>query len=297
MTTTLCTLPGGFVDSAGVLHREAELVPLSGHEEELLATSGDRSAAAVTDILCRAVRRLGTIEPLVPEVARGLLVADRQALLLALRRATFGDRVEATLSCPWPRCGARVDVDFSLDAIPIEASDDKGPVYELVLPEPLAGEEGETYGEVRFRLPTGEDQELLAPLVEVNEARAATALLERCLVAVGPRTPPAGFASTLPADVRQAIEERMEEVAPRLVLTMAPTCPECGRSFEMPFDLQDFFFGDLRTSSDLLYRQVHYLAYHYHWSEEEILGLTRDKRHRYIEILAEEMERTNHAQV
>ena len=63
----------------------------------------------------------------------------------------------------------------------------------------------------------------------------------------------------------------------------------------MPFDLQDFFFGELRISQDLLYREVHYLAYHYHWSEKEILALSREKRRKYIEILADEIEKLNSA--
>ena len=48
----------------------------------------------------------------------------------------------------------------------------------------------------------------------------------------------------------------------------------------VPFDLHRFFFGELRTDSDLLYRQVHYLAYHYHWGESEIMAMPRDKRQR-----------------
>ena len=34
---TTFLLPGGYVDEQGVLHREVDLAPLSGREEELLA--------------------------------------------------------------------------------------------------------------------------------------------------------------------------------------------------------------------------------------------------------------------
>jgi hypothetical protein len=61
----------------------------------------------------------------------------------------------------------------------------------------------------------------------------------------------------------------------------------------VPFDLQRFFFGELRTDSELLYRQVHYLAYHYHWAEPEIMAMPRTKRQKYIELLAGEIERLN----
>ena len=42
-----------------------------------------------------------------------------------------------------------------------------------------------------------------------------------------------------------------------------------------------------------LYREVHYLAYHYHWSESEIMAMTRDKRHTYIDVLADEIDGLN----
>jgi len=38
-----------------------------------------------------------------------------------------------------------------------------------------------------------------------------------------------------------------------------------------------------------LYRDVHYLALHYHWSEDEIMSMTISKRKRYIEILEDEL--------
>ena len=55
---------------------------------------------------------------------------------------------------------------------------------------------------------------------------------------------------------------------------MEATCADCGREFSAPFDLQRFFFGELRLTGDFLYREVHYLAYHYHWSEREIMAMT-----------------------
>ena len=85
----------------------------------------------------------------------------------------------------------------------------------------------------------------------------------------------------------------MQTVAPQVDLVMEAVCAECGREFDAPFDLQDFFFGELRVTSDLLRREVHYLAFHYHWSEHEIMEMPRDRRSRYIAVLAEEIERIN----
>ncbi len=94
-------------------------------------------------------------------------------------------------------------------------------------------------------------------------------------------------------DINFSTRELPLEEAEESHLDLEADCPECGGEFTIPFDVPGFFFGELHTGLHLLYREVHFLAFHYHWSEEEILGMTRSKRQRYIEILAEEMERLN----
>ena len=74
---------------------------------------------------------------------------------------------------------------------------------------------------------------------------------------------------------------------------MAAACAGCGRTFVVPFDIPRFLLGELRTDSQLLYQEVHYLAFHYHWSEHEIMGMTRDKRRTYIDVLADSIEVLN----
>jgi hypothetical protein len=92
MDRMTCLLPGGYVDEGGALHREVELAPLSGREEEWLADRKHAgSVTLVTAILSRCMHRLGTISPVPIELVRRLLVADRQYLLLKLREVTFGD--------------------------------------------------------------------------------------------------------------------------------------------------------------------------------------------------------------
>lgn len=292
-------LPGGYVDEAGIVHQEAQLTPLTGKEEELLAQSrGQESASLVTNVLSRCLKRLGPIEPVPEGVVRCLLIADRQYLLLKLREMTFGDRVQASVSCPWPDCREKVDINFSIKDIPIKESLDKGPFYRMELSPGAAFKSGnqEDYREIVFRLPNGGDQELVSPFLAENEALALSMLLERCIVEIGPvKNPGKELVDKLSPLARMEIEKHMAAAAPYVELDMEANCPECGREFTLPFDLYHFFFGELRTSLDLLYREVHYLAYHYHWSEQEIMDMTREKRHKYIEVLADEIERMNNA--
>lgn len=297
MNSITCLLPGGYVDEAGGVHQYVELAPLSGKEEEFLAGK-PASPVLVTALLNRCIRRMGTISPVSKEVTRNLIVADRQYLLLKLREATFGEQVQASIHCPLPECGERIDFDFSIADIPITASEDKGPIHKMELSPEAAfvGDGGQRYREITFRLPNGGDEEVISPLLDENEEKASAILLGRCLQSIGPLKPPGDEQiGQLSLVARMEIERQMEAVAPQVELTMGANCPECGREFAIPFDLQGFFFNELRTSQDLLYREVHYLAYHYHWSERELMEMPREKRRKYIEVLAEEIERVNNA--
>jgi len=281
-----CQLPGGYWDTQGHLHKEAVLTPLCGREEELLATRQVATTAALaTQVLSRCVQRLGPIYPVTEEITRSLCIGDRQYLLLRLRILTFGDRLQATVPCPWPDCSQSIDIDFQLSQLPVKSSEHF--IHTVTLPENRI---------VQFRLPNGADQELLSPLLDQNEAETLTSLLHRCIQKLDDvEHPSLALIQTLTPLDRLTIERHMEAAMPGVDLTLQANCPECGRNFLIPFDLQDFFFGELNISQDLLRREVHYLAYHYHWSEQDILSMSRHKRRHYIEILAEEIERLNDA--
>ncbi len=291
-------LPGGYVGRDGVVHREVELTPLTGREEELLA--GERShkiASLVTKILQRCVRRIGSITPVSLEMIRSLPIADRQYLLLKLRELTLGDTIRASVFCPWSDCGKKISVSFLSDDIPvIESLNRKTYKMELSVEAAFVTDSGESYREIVFRLPNGSDQEELASIVVEDEIRAQILLLQRCLHSIGPlQDLEEKTVSRLSPLARFEIERQMEAVAPKVELTMESTCPECGREYAVPFDVQNFFLRELRTNRDLLYREVHYLAFHYHWSEREIMDMPRQKRRTYIEVLSSEIERLNDA--
>lgn len=295
-TQTTCILPGGFWDTHGALHREVELTALSGREEELLADRNVGAAALVTAVLARCVRRLGPWQPVSEDLIRGLLVGDRQYLLMKLRQITFGDRVEALVRCPWPDCGEAVDIDFFVSQVPLKEAQARSRLCTLDLSETAAAESALGAGaSVCFRLPTGADQELLSPLLARNEAEALTALLSRCVEQINAAAADPEVVQRLSPAARLEIERAMQAAAPGVELTMDAKCPHCQRSFAAPFDVQDFILGEARGNRDLLMREIHYLAYHYHWSEQDILSMPRERRRAYIDILADEMERLNDA--
>lgn len=270
-------LPHG-LSGDGTRHRDAVVRPLTGREEELLAdAAGAPLAARVTALLAACVERVGPARP-APDQVRSLCVGDREALLLHIRRVTIGDPIECLLECPVPSCGERLDVR-------LRTTDVLVPPY----PDPRDWIE-ESFGDgsrrvtVRFRLPTGGDQEAVADLAATEAMAAAHRVLERCVDRIIDQD--GAEVSSLDPDIATALAQRMSELDPQAELRLAVTCPACGGPMDSLLDTATFFLAELGGARTALYEDVHTLASWYHWGEAEILSLTAPRRRRYLELIA-----------
>jgi hypothetical protein len=54
-------------------------------------------------------------------------------------------------------------------------------------------------------------------------------------------------------------------------------------------DAGEFLYRELAGAGDVLFREVHRLAFHYHWREADILALPGEKRRRYLNLVDEEL--------
>jgi hypothetical protein len=261
-------LPGGLAFDDGPPLKTAVLRPVHGFEEEWLAHASEApSAVKVTRLLSACLISLDD-QAVTTELVRRLLVGDRDYLILQLRRLTFGDEVMAVLTCP--ACGEPMDVSFRASEAPVEARTQTASSHGMTLEDRA----------VRFRLPTGGDQEAL---LGMDIDAAADQLLRRCLCDDGGRP--------LTDEEREAVIARMEQLAPQAELELDLTCPECSHAFIAPFDTTTFFFDEMRINGEQLLREIHALAFHYHWSESEILGLRRSRRRAYLALLNEALKR------
>jgi hypothetical protein len=252
---------------------EVELRPLTGYEEEWLARHPQApSAQVVTRLLSACLVRVEDTAPS-SDLVRGLLVGDRDYLMLQLRLLTLGDEFQAVFLCP--ACHAKMDVTVQAGEIPVERRPQTAACYTLELP--ATGSSGRT---VRFRLPTGADQEAV---LGMDLQSALAALLNRCLLDDG------GVA--LSPEEREAVVDAMDHFAPQLQVELDLTCPECAHAFLAPFDPIGFFFQEMRIKGEQLLREIHFLAFYYHWSEAEILRLSRDRRRAYLSMLSDALRR------
>jgi hypothetical protein len=278
-------LPSGFL-VGGTWHREAQLRPLASRDEAFLQEDGQTllPTQRSTTLLARCLTRLGPLpEPVTSEAVRSLRVGDREALLLHLRRLTLGNRMQCILSCADPACGEKMDLDLNVSDLLVPAYPQVQERYET-----LVKDNGIAY-RVCFRLPTGADQEEVASLACTDPQVAAELLLRRCVEQV--TTEGGDVVSSedwLPAVVQQ-LPAVMAELDPQAEVLLHLTCPLCGHVFSALFDAGAYFFQELAGRARLLYREVHLLALHYHWSEAEIMGMTASKRRLYLDLLAESL--------
>src|SRR4051812_15477151 len=96
------TLPGGYVDQHGTLHSEVDLFALTGrHEEFLREVAADAPPAAIiTGLLGRCIGRLGSLPAVNEDVARDMLVADREYVVMRLFELSYAGTLNAVLHCP-----------------------------------------------------------------------------------------------------------------------------------------------------------------------------------------------------
>jgi len=277
------TLPGGTWHGERRV-REAVIRPLRGRDEAFLAETAAVCLPVewATALLTRCVERIGPVDEFVPQFVDGLTVGDREALLLHVRRATFGETISCALDCPVPACAERLEWDLHIEDLLQPPYAKAEPFYE----EALHGETGEAWT-VRFRLPTGADQKATASTAIEDPEVAADKILLRCVESVttkdGKHVPDAEWL----ASVRACLPERILDLDPQAELTLTLTCPVCGHIFTALLDAADYFFREVDRRGRSLYEEVHQLAYHYHWSEGEIMSMGPRTRRRYLELLAD----------
>lgn len=232
------TLPGGYVVLRdGQAYRDAVVRELDGNDEEAIARVAGNFSKTLDLTLQRGVVSVGPY-PADKAVLDGLLMGDRDALLVAIRRVTFGDEIEFNeLTCP--ACNVEQSPTVSIkDDIPVTELENAydNSVFDLTLKTGVL---------VQVALPTGSVQRALASLNERTEAAMNTELLSKCVKSIN------GFPSVSREQVRSLkVKERQEiikEIAdrnpgPQLGEVKQP-CSACGEDIPLPLSLAALFLG------------------------------------------------------
>jgi T4 bacteriophage base plate protein len=243
-----CTLPVGYTDADGNTHRQVMLRKMTGREEAILA---DRKfqrngGKLVTELLHSCVMRLGTLEPNGRGPITGMSSADRNYLLVRLRAVTFGNELPAEYTCP--SCGESNETVEDLDELPVRSLADGEEQTEIAieLEDGYVDREGQLHTALRMRLPTGADEEAVAPQMRENASVGKNALLARCVKSLGdvPQYRLDGMGSKIMAELtmtdRRLIDRALNDAAPGVDLVRSIECGGCGKTFSTSLDLSHF---------------------------------------------------------
>ncbi len=246
------------------------------------------SASDLLEIWERGVSRppveqaLAILETAFPDAPAGgladLTIGQRDALLLELRALTFGPQLKGLATCP--ACGERLELAFDIDRLLPARPALPGPGSPGAQRPALSLTAG-AY-EVTFRLPSSGDVRSLAGVETPELARQR--LVEACVLAVRKSGKPVE-PGDLPAEVVDALAERMNQAEPLANLSLEAACPACRHAWQILFDIVTYFWGEIEAWAARLMREVHVLASAYGWREADVLAMSAWRRQRYLELI------------
>lgn len=165
------TLPGGYITPAGDVFAVAEVRELTGKDEEAIGKATDGGRQFLT-ILSRGVVAVGG-EPATEAILDGMLVGDRDMVMLGIYKATFGPDVVLDVYCS--ECQKVTDFTVNVDDdIPVKRLDNPQDRDFLV----------KGRKEIRCYLPTGATQKAILLNPDRPVAEMTTDVLQNSIVEI-----------------------------------------------------------------------------------------------------------------
>lgn len=196
----------------------------------------------------------------------GLSIGVRDGMLLDLRELLFGRTIVGLMECP--ACGDTLETEVVTGDLRTT------PLHEL----PQVSRSSYV---LSLHLLDSRDQ------VAAESARPeerGRLLLERCITSASLAGKPTPVAQ-LPAEVIEAVEDRLVQLDPQADVQLGLSCPACGHQWQADFDILSFLWTELGEWAARTLRDVHQLAAAYGWSEHDILALSPTRRRHYLGML------------
>jgi hypothetical protein len=228
---TSVKLPGGLLDPILGVINTAEVRELNGADEEAIAKVNDIPKSLMV-ILERGTVNLGD-EPAKKADLDALLAGDRETLLLAIRKVTFGSEIKlGPGNCP--ECGEEQVFDIDLDKdVPTKELENDERSFTLKC----------KVGEVVVSLPDGGVQKELVNSANKTAAELDTIMLKGCISEIN------GIPVMSVQQIRDlSIKDRREILDAISTRNPGPqlqdikkNCKACGLEVPLPLTLADLF--------------------------------------------------------
>ena len=234
----------------GKLQTIAEIIPMTGAVRKMIARPEIRAnpAKVIDTILMQCVKSVGSVPKLKKDVADRLFMADRDFLIMEIRRISLGDTVNSVLQCG--SCNAKLSVSIDLRTdVPVKKLEEM--TYKIVEDNVVFVLEDKGLKlKATFRFPNGGDQHAVALLYKKNPIEANYALYQRCLIDWN-GTPaedlPAGFFENQSLRIVDYIDEHFMENMPGPDMRVPMNCNECNAEIVLSMESSDFLFRTPKT--------------------------------------------------
>lgn len=225
---------------------DVEIKELDGFARQILSDKElRRNAAKMTTAVLKHVVVSIDGKPATENQIRTMYTADRNTLMIAVQRASVGDEVKARYSCSWCSEGFEIVEDLSK----LEFTTWENPLQEVTvtLPAGYTDVEGTTHADVVLGIPTGLDEEILAPMLQNNYGTWTNSLLARKVKSFGSLDMDK-FAG-MGIKIIQSLGIKDLDAMIVALLTNMPgyqlkhkvMCPACAKETEQILDMQYFF--------------------------------------------------------
>jgi len=226
-------------------------------------------AASAPEVRTRTLLKLATPE-LPMDAIKDMVIGERNKNLFELRQSLFGSALQAYIECGG--CGEALDLEFSIEDFEFAATIDTSESYSV----------SSGAIQARVRLPNGNDLTALASASSVEEGRQI--LFSLCVLKLQRNNVEIDVAE-LEIDELSELEAEIAELDPRMEILFDVHCPSCSHCWQSPLQLDSFLWQEFDSYARQLLENVHLLANHYGWSEQDILAMSHVRRQHYIKRL------------
>jgi hypothetical protein len=225
-------LPSGYVGPDGRLITTVEVRELNGMDEEALSKV-DTLIRLWSLVLNRGVVKIGD-ENATEHILDNLLIGDREALILGVYKATFGNSSNLEAYCSGCREFKTVAIDLNKD------------IKTKVLLDPVADRTFEIHGrkdKYLVTLPTGIAQKDMGSDPNRTEAELKTLLLENCVLEINdqPVISKLQIKGMGIADRTTVVDEIAKRTPGPQFDDFEIDCPNCGGKVVVPVTLGTIF--------------------------------------------------------
>ena len=235
--------PCGVVNAKGELFRGFNIKPMTGLVRKEVARPENRKNAsrAITIMLKLCISEIEGVTRVTEEVLRSLTVADRDYATLKIRELSISPTIDLNMECP--HCQEKLDITVDLSEVELKNYDDTkfefiDGMFQIEIKDPELGIQ------CSMRLPTGEDQEKILPIIKNNPLEGNYKLMARCMVHfLGRDNLDSSFFESLPVRHIDSIEAKFTENLPGPDLRPHVNCSVCGEDTPASMDIADFLFS------------------------------------------------------